>query len=327
MSITIYDIAKELKISPSTVSRVLNNSLLISDETSIKIHETAKSLGYKPRIIKKQQNRVILTIKLVTGPKNDHLLPIFYDFTDLIKGIKTGSENSKLNLAVEINDADLNLFENKKGGNVDGVIFAFTKPSDAVYAELGMRKIPNITINRSLKKEDFINCNNSIGLKELIVQLKRKRKDPRICYLFLAPHNDVSKGRLECLKIITKEEGLNFTTEDAIAIKDTDKINGDLFKSIKKKYNSIVAMNDVLAITVLARASSFGFQIPNDFSLTGFDNSPVRSLFLQKVDTISLPVKEIGIKTGEWIQNRILHKSQVPFQIEIPGTYQMGDTI
>lgn len=327
MSITIYDIANELKISPSTVSRVLNNSTLISNETSQKIQETAKSLGYQPRVIKKQQHRAILTIKLITGPKNDHLLPIFYDFTDLLKGIRIGSQNLKLNLAVEINDADLNLFDNKKGGNMDGIIFAFTKPNHAIYEALRDKKIPNLTINRTLPLEDYITCDHYLGIKNLVLQLKSKRIKPSICFLYLLPHNDISKERLECLKKITQEEKINFHNEDAISIKNTEKINIDFFKQIKKKYNCIVAMNDVLALTVLARASTFGFNIPNDFSLTGFDNSPARNLFPQKVDTISLPVEEIGVKAGEWIHHRIIQKSQIPFQVELPGSYEKGDTI
>lgn len=327
MSVTIYDIASKLKISPSTVSRVLNNSSLISNETTEKIRQTAKTLGYQPRIIKKQQHRAILTIKLITGPKNDHLLPIFYDFSDLLKGIRAGSQNIKLNLAVEINDSDLNLFESKKGGHMDGIIFAFTKPSESVYKMLRDRKIPNLTINRTLPNEDYITCDNYSGIKELIAQIIKKKVSPSICFLYLEPHNDVSFERLMCLKKIMKEQDLVFQEADAIAISNTEKINGDFFKKIKKKFNCIVAMNDVLALTVLARASSFGYQIPEDFSLTGFDNSPVRNLFPKKVDTISLPVTEIGLKAGNWINHRIIQKEQSPFQWELRGSYEKGDTI
>lgn len=327
MPVTIYDIAKKLKTSPSTVSRVLNNSSLISNSTTSKIHEMARTLGYEPRIIKRQQNRAIITLKLIVGPKNDHLLPIFYDFTDLISGIRAGAEGLRLNLAVEMNDENFNPFDHKKGGNMDGVIFAFTKPLDSIYENLKKKKIPNITINRNLPNEDFVTCNNYLGIKELVNQLQIKREIPKICFLHLTPHNDISLERLNSLKKITKENNLSFGSEEIIAIENLDLINKDFFKNIKKKYNCIIAMNDVLAITVLARASSFGFQIPNDFSLTGFDNSPVRNLLPQKVDTISLPVSEIGFKAGEWIRHRIIKKEQSFFQKEITGVYQKGDTI
>lgn len=327
MSVTIYDIAKKLKISPSTVSRVLNNSSLIGNSTTIKIHEIAKELGYKPRVIKRQQNRAIITLKLLVGPKNDHLLPIFYDFTDLISGIHDGADGLRLNLAVEMNDESFNPFDHKKGGNMDGVIFAFTKPKDSFYEILKQKKIPSITINRNLPNEDFVACNNYLGIQELVNQLMNKRKQPKICFLHLTPHNDISLERLNSLKKITKEFNLPFKNEDVIAIENLSMIDKNFFEKIKKKYNSIVAMNDVLAITVLARASSFGFHIPSDFSLTGFDNSPVRNLLPQKVDTISLPVSEIGFKVGEWIRHRIIKKEQTLFQKEITGVYQKGDTI
>jgi len=327
MSVTIYDIAKKLKTSPSTVSRVLNNSSLISNSTTTKIHEMARELGYEPRIIKRQQNRAIITIKLIVGPKNDHLLPIFYDFTDLISGIRAGAEGLRLNLAVEMNHENFNPFDHKKGGNMDGVVFAFTKPSDSIYEDLSKRKIPNITINRNLPGQDFVTCNNYLGIKELVNQLHSKRDNLKICFLHLTPHNDISLERLNCLKKISAEKKISFQGKDVIAIESLELINKDFFANIKKKYNAIIAMNDVLAITVLARASSFGFQIPKDFSLTGFDNSPVRNLLPQKVDTISLPVSEIGFKVGQWIHHRIIQKEQTVFQQEITGVYQNGDTI
>jgi DNA-binding LacI/PurR family transcriptional regulator len=178
-----------------------------------------------------------------------------------------------------------------------------------------------------LPKEDFITCNNYLGMKELVTQMQHKRKQPKICFLHLIPHNDISLERLNSLKKITKEKGLPFKNEDGIAIENLSLINKEFFENIKKKYNCVVAMNDVLAITVLARASTFGYHIPSDFSLTGFDNSPVRNLLPQKVDTISLPVSEIGFKVGEWIHHRIIKKEQSDFQKEITGVYQKGDTI
>ena len=74
--VTVYDIAKKLDISPSTVSRVLNNSNLISNERARQIHKIAEEMGYRPRAIKKQVNRAILNIHLFL-PTADSTMAIF----------------------------------------------------------------------------------------------------------------------------------------------------------------------------------------------------------------------------------------------------------
>ena len=61
---TVYSIANELGLSPSTVSRVLNNSSLISDSKRALILSTAERLHYRKRHIKRQGLRAIITIRL-----------------------------------------------------------------------------------------------------------------------------------------------------------------------------------------------------------------------------------------------------------------------
>jgi len=328
MAVTIYDIAKELSVSPSTVSRVLNNSSLISNDTSKKIHDTARRLGYQQRTIKRHQNRTILTIKLVLGPKNDHLLPIFYDFTDILKSIKKGLGNTRINLATEINDADLNLFDNKKSGNIDGVIFAFTKPDQDVYELLKTKQVPNITINRTLPNNDYIDCDNYAGISELISKIMEKRKEFKPCFLYLTPHNDISRERLKCVKQACYQFKVPFSNDDVIQIKSINYIDDSFFKELTfKGYNSLIAMNDVVALALKIRASHYGYHIPKDFSLTGFDESPVINLFPEKLDTISLPLYEIGNNISKWILQKIINKNQEPFQIKLAGEYKKGQTI
>ena len=62
MKITIYDIAKELGVSASTVSRGLNESQLIEHDLVTTIQSKAEEMGYTPRRIRKQRERAILNV-------------------------------------------------------------------------------------------------------------------------------------------------------------------------------------------------------------------------------------------------------------------------
>ena len=88
--ITIYDIAEKLNISVSTVSRVLNNSQLISNDKTRLIQETADKMGYQKRQIKRHQKRTILNIVLILPYREDPYMHLFYDAAQLIKGIEDG---------------------------------------------------------------------------------------------------------------------------------------------------------------------------------------------------------------------------------------------
>ena len=86
-------------------------------------------------------------------------------------------------------------------------------------------------------------------------------------------------------------------------------------------------MNDIIASTFMIRALDEGFHFPKDFSLTGFDGSSIINILPKKLDTISLEVRDLGHKTGEWINKRVIAREEQKFQIRINGKHIKGETI
>ena len=114
--VTLYDIAEELNISPSTVSRVLNNSTLISDERSRQILETAERLGYRKRTIRRHMSRAILNIHLFLPVAENSVSHFFYNISELIEAVQEGFGDVRLNFVTRINDGNLDFLERKKTG-------------------------------------------------------------------------------------------------------------------------------------------------------------------------------------------------------------------
>ena len=96
---------------------------------------------------------------------------------------------------------------------------------------------------------------------------------------------------------------------------------------LKNKYNAITCFNDVVAIYFMQKALTLGISIPKDLSITGFDNSSVRNLFLKKIDTIQLSVEKLGEEAGAWLKRRIIDKEDEIIQKEILGDYVKGETV
>ena len=309
MKVTIYDVAKEAQTSPSTVSRVLNSSSLISDTKSEKILQAAEKLGYQKRSIRKQRGRAVLSIKLVLGRFKDKKLPMFYSIPDLIQGIQYGVPDNKLNIICETSTEPDQLFANKKSGHTDAVIFAFTNVPKKTIKHLEENNIPFLVLNRAPLSHDFIAFNNEEGIFEVAKAAFANKKDLKPCLLEMNPKQEV---KIPIVK----------------TIKDIAAIDGKLIKDFKKKgINCIICMNDTIASKFMIFALDAGFNIPTDFSLTGFDGSTFNSMLPRKLDTISLEIHDLGQKSGEWINKRVISREDQKYQIRINGKHLKGDTL
>jgi len=325
--VTIYDIAANLNISPGTVSRVLNNSTLYSKEKRDIIFETAKKMEYKKRAIKKQSKRVILNIKLFLPVSRYSYIHLFYDVAELIVGIQDGFKEVKVNIITKINDGDISGFQNKKLGDIDGCIFAFGTPGKKMTAILKEREIPYILLNRIDSKENYIAYDSNAGMQTLIGELSKKHKKPKLCYVGFSEIK-VSIERKKGVEEACKAWGIGFSKKDIYSLSTINEIATSVMSGIiKRKYNSVLCFNDVFAVYLYQEALQRGIKIPETFSLTGFDNSPVLDLLSNRIDTIELSVHKLGYEAGKYLERRIVQRNPESIQQKIIGNYIKGTTI
>lgn len=326
--VTVYDIAEELGISSSTVSRVLNNSTLISDEKSLLIRNTAEKMGYRKRTIRRQKDRTILNIKLFLPSAQYTYIHLFYDVADLIAGIQEGFGEVKVNIITRLNDWDDTVFSNKKLGDIDGAIFAFSRPDEKLAAVVREREIPMILLNRPDDTGNFVMYDNRLGMKKLLGELNTRIPGLRPCYLGFTPIQPVSTLRGEGVKEACSELHIPLGPSDMLEVGSIEEINGSFIGMLREKgYNAVLAFNDLLAVYLYQAALHGGVRIPDAFSLTGFDNSPVRSLISAKIDTINLSIHRLGLEAGSWLRSYIVERDHSPLKKRIEGEYIPGTTI
>ncbi|GAB4221779.1 MAG: LacI family DNA-binding transcriptional regulator [Spirochaetales bacterium] len=325
--VTVYDVAKELGISASTVSRVLNNSILIGEETRALILETARRMGYEKRPIRKHRNRAILNIKLFLPAHRYVSTHLFYNPAELIQGLYEGFQDVRVNIITRLAGQGGELFQTKKLGDIDGCIFAFTEPDDVVYQRLSERGIPCLELNRIHPDRDYVSCDNEGGIRRLLQELyKVQGKRLRPYYLGFSQIPFVEeqrlKGYLEGVKELQIQES-SFRVIDTLS-----EITPAFLKQLKKEgYTALLCFNDVVAVYCYQCALSCGLRIPEDLSLTGFDNSPVRELVSKRIDTISLSVPQLAREAGAWLRRRIIDRDLERIQKLIEGDYVPGETL
>ena len=326
---TVYDVAKALSISTSTVSRVLNNSILIGEEKRNLILATARRLGYQKRPIKKQQFRAILNIKLFLPTHRQVYSHLFYNAADLIAGLYDGFGDVKVNLITKLVGLEDDLFRSKKLGDIDGCVFAFSEPEDAVYRRISERGIPIVELNRINEARNYVSCDNALGMATLLAEaVKRKKKPLKPCYLGFSQIPAIDFQRRKGFLEAAKNLGLGSGVKDAFTIGALSEIDAAFLAKLKKKgYNAVFCFNDVLAVYVYQAALSEGRRIPEDFSLTGFDDSPVLDLVSRRIDTINLSVRLLGKEAGFWLRERIIDRKETELKRLIAGDYVPGVTI
>lgn len=327
--ITVYDIASELKISPSTVSRVLNNSSLISDKRSRQIQETAIKMGYKKRSIKKHQSRAILNIHLFLPQTDNALTHFFYNISELIDAVQKGFGEVKLNFISRVNDGNMSFLDNKKNGNIDGCIFAFTQPIDALSQKLENRFIPFIHLNRFSERGSSIVYDVQQGislLAEQMVEAKGGKLNP--CYIGFKKLPEVSRERFNRAASVFRKYQIEFNDSFCLEVDDLREIHSTgLEWVIDKGFNAVMAFNDIVALSILQSGIARGLQFPQDIILCGFDDSPIQQLLDRRIDTVGLSIPLLGKMAGTWLKEKIIDRNEDQIQKILPVSYIRGDTI
>lgn len=325
--VTVYDLARDLGLSPSTVSRALDESELVGEETRSLVRAAAERRGYERRTIKRP-SRSIQTIKLYIPESGDVHVHLFYDIAELLAGIRRGFGDIRLNIVVGVNDGSDVSFSAKKTGVADGVVFAFTEAEAALHERYRERGVPVIHINRTYPERDFVAVDNSLGMETLLLRVAEARGTVKPCFVGFSPVSYVSGARRAGLLAAAAKLGVALGPEDCFEFSAVPLIDGAFVRSLRERgYDAVFCFNDLTAVRVYNRALREGLEIPRDFALTGFDNAPVLDLAPRRIDTIEFSIQELGFRTGSWLRRRLIDRSDEGIRLTLAGSYVRGETI
>jgi LacI family transcriptional regulator, galactose operon repressor len=327
--VTLYDIARKTGTSASTVSRVLNDSVLVGDETRKRILIAAADAGYQKRRIRRQQARKILNVALVIPHYKERANHLFYDVADLVAGLEAGFADVRARILVTLSNTSDRLFQHKKLVDLDGCIFAFTVPQASVRTVLAERNVPWVVLNRISKEFNFVSVDNKAGMIELVRHAySRWGRDMRSCYIGFSPVKAVSDQRKQGFRMGLSEVGLNPSDALEWDLATIEDLSSERIRDLRSSgVNAFFCFNDTLAVYFYQLATLLGVAIPRQASLSGFDYSPVRNLLVKPLDTIVLSVADLGMEVGTWLKRYVIDKTEQPIHLLVKGRYVPGETI
>jgi LacI family transcriptional regulator len=301
-NITIKDIARKFKCSPSTVSRALNDYTLINIETRKTIQEYAQKMGY-------QRNTLALSLVQKNTKTIGVVIPNITQFheTAMVEGIQSVLQplGYLLNICVT-NESYLlekEYVERLMANRVDGLFLSISQEtySEGHYEHLQKvmnRQVPLIFIDRQYEdiQTTGVTTNDYVGAfmaTEHLIQTGHKR----IAHL-RGPHGmAIAEQRFNaycaCLlkyNLPIEDElikQVNFTIESAIEPTKA-------LLNLPTPPDAIFGVNDQVCFGALQLIREKGLIVPTDIAVIGFDNTPISAYFYPSLSTIARQSKPIG---------------------------------
>jgi len=312
---TIHDIARELKISASTVSRALQNNTRISLSTREKIKAIADSMGYRPNTMASNlRNKKSNTIGVVVPLINRHF------FSSVISGVEEVAFKAGYTVVIsQSNDLahkEIAIVQSMLANRVDGLIISIAMETTSFEHLKIFRKknIPLVFFDRVVNEIDT----DKIVVDDLmggirVTQHLIEQGFKRIAHL-AGPQNlqtyfDRKKGYMMALA----KNGIPFD-ESLVVTNSLTSVAGmeavEHLMNLANPPDAIFCGNDTTALSTMIYLRDKGLQIPEDIGIVGFSNEPFSSVVSPSISTIAQPGFLMGQKAAELILAQIAHKEK-----------------
>ena len=293
MPVSISDIARRAGVSPSTVSRALNDHPRISEATKKNIQQLAKSMGYIPsQIARSLVARRSTTIGVAVHEFPD---PFIVSLISSIEDVVLPNEHD-LYISSFYRDSQLErrLYQSFIEKRVAGII-VIGSLIDEEYLELSVSSIPVVLVN-CLTYPFSVSTNQYSGAimaMDHLLGLGHRR----IAYISQGTDTNTDKMRFKgyCFAL----NGHNIPQcEDFILSGDGSSIGGikavSQLLQFDERPTGIFCYNDLTAIGVMNALQQNGFRVPQDFSVVGFDDLDIAAYYYPSLTTIRQPIYQLG---------------------------------
>jgi len=307
--ITIKDIARELGISPSTVSRALKDHPDISPQTKLQVRELVDKLKYKPNAIALSLRSRKTNIIGVIVPQMVH-----HFFSSVISGIEEEAISAGYNVMIfqsnESYERELLNVQALLASRVDGVLASISKTTRkfAHFKELMENEIPVVLFDRASDEldTDKVIVDDFAGAFDAVEYLI-KTGCRRIAH-FAAPQH-LKIGYLRQRGYISALEKNGIMVDDELIVKcDTHDEALETTAKVMALANppdAVFAVNDLTAAGVLKVLKRLHLRVPEDISVVGFTDGLVSTVTDPPMTTVSQHGFEMGQIAAKILLQRI----------------------
>ncbi len=327
---SMKDVARLAGVSPSTVSRVINQNIPVDARTKKRVEEAIRKLNYRPNLLAKG-------LRLRSGHFIGLVVPEFiplHAFANIIKYTEESTARHEFNLILgnHHDNADLEeqFIDSLIRRSVDGIIFSRVSDESRVLKILHKRNIPIVVIDRVLEDESIPSVVlNNYRAGELAAD-----------HLVSLGHRHVAciSGPLNIALCRERIKGFRHVLQHHQIVFDDEFIFGGDFKleagmqgtaSILRNHpetTAIWAHNDLMAAGVVKELYRRGLKVPEDMSVLGMDDVSLASILTPELSTIQQPFQAMSEKAVEMIVMQKEHAGLVEKKVVFEPTLVVRET-
>lgn len=306
----LTDVAQRANVSITSVSRMINHSGPINEETRARIESAIAELGFEVR--RPPAKNAEPTVAVIAGNLTNAYFP------EIIRGMQEEAENYGM-LTVLFTMSDVpqrrqQILEKISKSVVEAVVVMGAPLFPRLAETQASRRIPTVVINRRAQgaalgsiSVDFENA--GYRLTQHLLMLGHRR----IGYVANAtPTLDVCVARRRGLEAALHEAGLCLCPEWTLTSLPGVEMDGGyaamtsfLAQPMPERPSAFVCFNDSTAVGVQHAMHAAGLRIPADYSVTGFDDIAVAAHANPPLTTIAQPKYRIGMMTIQMLRKML----------------------
>lgn len=320
--VTIKDIARELKISASTVSRALKNHPDISDETKKAVNELAARLNYQP-------NAVALSLKQRRSSTIGVIIPeiVHYFFSSVISGIEDVAYDAGFNVIIcqsnERYDREVANARTLLANRVDGILVSVSKETKdfSHFHNLKDHNVPLVFYDRVVPgfQADQIIIDDFDAAYRATKHLIEGRY--KKIFHFAAPQNLlIGQQRKDGYLKALNEAGIEVDSSRIIEADNFEKARIAVMNILESKapIDGIFAVNDLTAIGAMQTLQKRGVKIPDEVAVVGFSDGRLSGITDPTLTSVDQHGYEMGSMATELLLKRISSENKdYPFETKV----------
>ncbi len=298
--ITIYDIAKHLNISATTVSRGLKDHPAINKNTRKKIAEAAKHLGYRSNTFASSlRSKKTYTLGVIVPRLNSHFM------SSVLAGMEDAASRENYNLIIsqslenaEKEIANAHTMFNKR---VDGLLASLAYDTKNIdhFAPFFKKGIPVVFFDRIYPHIDStsIVIDNYKAAHEVTKHLV-EQGCRRIMHLGGNLLRNVYADRMKGYKQALRDYNISFDEKKLLFISKLNEEAGtkaaEHILKMAVKPDAVFSANDTAAVFCMIKLKEAGIRIPGDIAFAGFNNDPISKIIEPNLTTVNYSGYDVG---------------------------------
>jgi LacI family transcriptional regulator len=314
--VTLKQIAKELDVSISTVSKSLRNSLEIGEDTRLKVQAFAKFYNYRPNnIALSLKNRKTKTIGIII-PEIVH-----YFFSTVINGIEQVANKNGYSVIICLSDdsfeKEVRNMEMLANGSIDGFIMSLSKETQfkgdfhhiSEVIDQGMPVVMFDRVTNEILCDKVIIDDKQAAYEAVQSLIDRGRK--KIALVTTVDYVSVGKLRTDGYIKALLDNDIPFNENLIIKIEDIDTCEIIIGKLLEDKaIDAVFAVNELFAVTIIKTANKTGLNVPNDLAVIAFTDGIISKYSTPTITTVSQSGIKMGNKAAKMLIDRLEEKHE-----------------